>query len=62
MSLALPQPDFDPAPLLRMPDAACNEPSARDDGPGDEDEDADPVGLHGKLRFHQLLMVYTDRR
>ncbi|MDM0073604.1 hypothetical protein QTH90_04385 [Variovorax sp. J2P1-59] len=69
MPLAMPQPDFEPS-LVRHLSAfrvpvmveAVPHPAIRSAGPGDEDEDADPVGIEEKFSARQLLMVYSDRR
>lgn len=67
MPLAMPQPDFEPS--LRLHLSAFSGRAAqtevepdRFDGPGEEDEDADPVGKHPRHLANQLFMLYGDRR
>ncbi len=67
MPLAMPQPDFEPSLRLHLSAFGVRaaqpqvEPE-RFDGPGDEDEDADPVGKHPRHQGYQLFMVHGDRR
>ena len=66
MPLAMPQPDFEPSLRRHLSAFAFQtEPAQvepdRFGGPGDEDEDADPVGKHPR-QGNQLFMVYGDRR
>ncbi|MDM0107086.1 hypothetical protein QTH97_19230 [Variovorax sp. J22R24] len=69
MPLAMPQPDFEPTlarhlSAFRFPQDVEAPPqrSVRPTGPGNEDEDADPVGNEKNSSAGQLLMVYGDRR
>jgi hypothetical protein len=63
MSLAMPQPDFEPS--LRLHLSAFSVPAEvepdRFGAPGDEDEDADPVGNHPKHRASQMFVIRGDR-
>jgi|UPI000489B26B hypothetical protein len=64
MSLAMPQPDWEPSLRLHLSafsDQAEVEPD-RLRGPGDEDEDADPVGDHPKHPTSQMFVIHGDRR
>ncbi|MDL9997584.1 hypothetical protein QTI24_03145 [Variovorax sp. J22P240] len=69
MPLAMPQSDFEPSlarhlSAFRFPTEVEATPhhTLRSSGPGDEDEDADPVGSEQKFSASQLMMVYRDRR
>ena len=69
MPLAMPQADFEPTlarhlSAFRFPAEveALPHRNLRCTGPGDEDEDADPVGSEKNSSAGQLLMVYGDRR
>jgi hypothetical protein len=64
MPLAMPQPDFEPS-LRLHPSAFSAQAEVEPDrfgGPGEEDEDADPVDRHPKHHANQLFMVCCDRR
>lgn len=62
MPLAMPQPDFDPALWLHLSafHARLEVDPGRFMGPGDGDEDDDPV--EDTRRASQLLIVHGDRR
>lgn len=64
MPLAMPQPDFEPNLRLHLSafHARMELTPDRLAGPGDDDEDDDPVGDHPARRARQMLIADGDRR